>query len=395
MERWLARSPGRILRLVDRTDAADTSGAGRAVRRRPVRGRRPGRRRLCGCGGLVVLGSLMATVPVVAQETIPSIREVLPPGVSRRVDRSIERGIEFLLANRDSHGFWSGWEYSHEIYRCAITALVGHALLARGSTPRRGPHAEIVDEITNYLIGCSTTNGLITSGSRNEQRPMYSHGLAMAFLAQVLGQTGDKERREEIRRVLHKAVTLSERAQTDDGGWGYGPSLRADEGTLTVTQLQGLRACRDAGILVPKRIIDRGVEYIRRSSRPDGYVRYRVHSSRYRDGVTCAAVVALWNAGEYESELFRRTARCVNENIGMGWDRGHHREYITYYLAQAKWVQGRDIWKKFYRHAAPYMVRLQRPDGSWEGSDGGDVFGTAVALIVLQLPYNRLPVYQR
>ena len=34
-------------------------------------------------------------------------------------------------------------------------------------------------------------------------------------------------------------------------------------------------------------------------------------------------------------------------------------------------------------------------DGSWTGDGIGDVYGTAVALIILQLPYNRLSVYQR
>lgn len=356
-------------------------------------GGRP-RRRGCLLAALAACASLLP-VAARAQESVPAVREVLPPGVSRNVDRAIERGVEYLLRQRSRQGYWSGWEYDSDIYRCSVTSLVGLALLARGSTPTRGPHAKVVDEITDYLIACSTSNGLITSGRQNERRPMYSHGLAMTFLAQVFGSTADPDRREAIRRVLHKAVELSERSQTDGGGWGYRPDHRNDEGTLTVTQLQGLRACRDAGILVPKRMIDRGLGYIARSSSPDGSVRYRIYSNEYRPGVTCAAVVALWNAGDYDSDLFRRTTRYVNRNIGMEWSHGHHQEYVAYYLAQAKWVQGGKIWSDFYRHAAPFMLREQRGDGSWEGHDGGAVYGTAVALILLQLPYNRLPVYQR
>jgi hypothetical protein len=46
------------------------------------------------------------------------------------------------------------------------------------------------------------------------------------------------------------------------------------------------------------------------------------------------------------------------------------------------------------------MLRAeQHQDGSWLGRDGqqefSEVFSTTVALLVLQLPYNRLPVYQR
>ncbi len=34
-------------------------------------------------------------------------------------------------------------------------------------------------------------------------------------------------------------------------------------------------------------------------------------------------------------------------------------------------------------------------DGSWQGDYIGKAYGTAIALIILQLPYKYLPVYQR
>jgi hypothetical protein len=61
---------------------------------------------------------------------------------------------------------------------------------------------------------------------------------------------------------------------------------------------------------VPKSVIDKGVRFIERSSNPDGSVRYRIpQNEEYRPGVTCAAVVALWNAGQYDSDQLRRTQR--------------------------------------------------------------------------------------
>ena len=220
----------------------------------------------------------------------------------------------------------------------------------------------------------------------------------MTFLAQVFGQEGDAGRRERIRQVLHRAIHLTRSSQTDAGGWAYFPNYHYDEGTLTVTQLQGLRACRDAGIVVPKDIIDRGVGFIEASSNPDGSVRYRVQDRRVRPGVTCAAVVALWNAGQYDTDLIRRTIDFMNRSIRHDFVSGHHAEYVEYYLAQAKWIVGGREWMGYYRPAASRFVQIQQPDGHWEGSDHyqyGITFGTAIALIILQLPYNRLPVYQR
>ncbi len=41
------------------------------------------------------------------------------------------------------------------------------------------------------------------------------------------------------------------------------------------------------------------------------------------------------------------------------------------------------------------MLTQQRPDGSWWGDGVGDIYGTAIALIVLQLPFNQLPIMQQ
>ena len=47
------------------------------------------------------------------------------------------------------------------------------------------------------------------------------------------------------------AIVLISRSQSRDGGWLYTPDDAGDEGSVTITQVQALRACRDAGISVP------------------------------------------------------------------------------------------------------------------------------------------------
>ena len=37
---------------------------------------------------------------------------------------------------------------------------------------------------------------------------------------------------------------------------------------------------------------------------------------------------------------------------------------------------------------------MQQPDGSWQGDGIGQVYGTSIAVIILQLPYKYLPVFQ-
>ena len=232
---------------------------------------------------------------------------------------------------------------------------------------------------------------------------MYSHAFALTFLALVLGQEGSMQRRKQIERVLVKGITLCDRPQPDAGGWGYTPNYGEDEGTLVVTQLVGLRACRDAGIPVKKSMIDSGVDYIRKSTNRDGTVRYRAYGdpANSRPGVTCAAIVALWHAGEYDSDQMRLIRGCVERRIaprsGRIWNRVRHGEYIEYYLSHALKLRGGRLWEEHYKRLAARLVRLQDAEGRFRGDDSdsyGEVYSTAIALLILQLPYERLPVYE-
>jgi hypothetical protein len=346
--------------------------------------------------------------------------------VTRQAENMIRRGLEFLKKHQRPDGSYDmaalanvmGRQGKREQqqnqlrqrvpqqrwqYPVAMSAMAGLAFLASGSTPTRGPYAQQVSRIRDYLLGHPTRqrDGLLTNG--REPRPMYSHAFTMTFLAHVFGQERDAKRREQIRKVLHRAVDLCARSQTDDGGWGYAPNPQYDEGTVTVTQLQALRACRDVGIYVPKRVIDNAVSYIEESANPDGSVRYQIHAwDHTRHGVTCASVVALWQAGQYDTELIRRIYGYVELHVverwrrfQHTWTRYHHAEYILYYLGQAKYLMGGKSWDRFYKRLLGQMADAQSQRGSWEGKDLGEIYGTCVALLVLQLPYNRLSTFER
>ncbi len=326
-----------------------------------------------------------------------------PKVVSPAVERSIDRGIRYLLGVRDGSGVWRNRSRPRRgRYPCANTALVGLVLLANGSTPTRGPHAKVLSEITEYLVSSSQSNGLITDSDTREERTMYSHAFGMTFLSTVYGQEGRPDRRRRIERTLERGVRLLERSQTPEGGWGYVPNHYEDEGTLVVTELTGLRACRDVGLHVQRGMIDRGVQYIRDSTRSDGRVMYRVRSNRFRAGVTCAAVVALWHAGQYDSLEMRAIRSFVENNIapdtGHIWSNENHGEYIEYYLAQAIWLRGGPRWERHYRDISRYLTAVQNSDGSFYGDDTSDygvIYSTAIALLILQIPYQRLPAFQR
>ena len=70
--------------------------------------------------------------------------------------------------------------------------------------------------------------------------------------------------------------------------------------------------------------------------------------------------------------------------------------YAHLYYAQAVYLSGdARLWDSYFPKIRNALLRRQREDGSWMGDGVGYPYGTALALTILQLPYNRLPIMQR
>ena len=151
-------------------------------------------------------------------------------------ERVVVGGLDWLVKKQSRRGSWAANEGR---YPTAMTALAGTAMLMEGSTTTQGRYAEPIRQAVDYLVSRSRTNGLI-GDPKGDDRYTYGHGFSMLFLSQVLGEEEDERRREELVRVLAKAVEFSGRAQTPDGGWGYVSAKDGnnfDEGSTTITQI--------------------------------------------------------------------------------------------------------------------------------------------------------------
>ena len=330
-------------------------------------------------------------LPAPAPSTLAAPRR--PEGVSQEIEESVRRGLEFLIRTQAANGSWSS-DGTWGSYPTAMTSLAGMCLLASGSTSTRGPHAPAVRKAADFLLRVSQPNGLIATPAE-QGRSMHGHGFAMLYLAEVYGNEEDERRQRWIHEVLTRAVRITERSQSRAGGWLYSPDQDADEGSVTVTQIQGLRACRNAGIYVNPTTIRRAVRYIEQSANPDGGIRYSLNStSSSRPAITAAAVATLYNAGEYDSPLALKCLSYCDRTISIGHRRGHY-FYAHLYLAQAKYQRGGREWLRYYRAIAPQLMNVQNGDGSWAGDWVGATYGTAIAVTILQLPYSFVSIYQR
>ncbi|MEN6449729.1 MAG: prenyltransferase/squalene oxidase repeat-containing protein [Thermoguttaceae bacterium] len=312
------------------------------------------------------------------------------------VDRVVSRGLDWLASHQSRLGHWTA---GGDVYPTPMTALAGMAMLCEGSTTTQGKYAPNIRNAVTYLVGRSRGNGLIGDPARDD-RYTYGHGFAMLFLSQVLGEEEDAERREELIRVLTKAVEFTGRAQTDSGGWGYVSAKDGggfDEGSTTITQVQGLRGCRNAGIPVPKEIIDKAVKYIKKCTGPDGGVRYSLSQGMGGGGrppITAAAIACLFNAGDYDSQYVPKILKYCHQNLDNNANQFGHWQYANYYYSQVLYRQGGKEWETYRNRIFPKLVREAASDGSWN-QEIGPVFSTSVNLTILQLPKGVLPIYQR
>ena len=311
-------------------------------------------------------------------------------------DAATRSGLEYLARTQNSRGQWNTPPYS-----VALSALAGTALLASGSTASQGPYAMQIAKTADFLISKSRDNGLIGDPAA-DVRYTYGHGFSMLFLSQLLGEEGLEDRREEIIRVLEKAVDFCIKAQTPSGGWGYVSARDGnnyDEGSTTITQVQGLRGCRNAGIPVTGEVIEQAKKYIYScKNASDGGISYSSKQmGTSRPAITAAALAALYNAGDYDSQhvpemlaYCRKTLHEIaTENQAFG-----HWHYTYLYYSQVVYRQGNAEWIPFRGQLYARIVSEQQSDGSWNGQIH-NVYVTACNLIMLQLDLGYLPIFQR
>ncbi len=321
--------------------------------------------------------------------------------LSPEVQTTVDQGLRWLASQQHRLGHWT----AQGRYPAAMTALAGIAMLSEGSTTTQGEYSENLQRAVDYLISQSRPNGLIGDPLRDD-RYTYGHGFSMLFLSQVLGNEEDAQRREELVRVLTKAVRFSGQAQTEAGGWGYVSAKDGgdfDEGSTTITQVQGLRSCRNAGIPVPKEIVDKAIGYIHKCTLGDGGVQYSSKGGGGRPAITAAAIACLYNAGEYDDDFVPRMMAYCKQHLGSSTQSNYgHWHYAHFYYSQVQYREAGETWTEYRKATFDKIVReaaiVNLPEGkgaTWSQGYIGNVYTTSLNLIILQLDRATLPIYQR
>jgi len=354
-------------------------------------------------GGAVVAPACLAQSdgpdhkPGVNQNTgiAPRPNQVRGDEINDAQRRAVERGLAALAARQIQTGPMAGsFGDGGAGYgaHAGITSLAGIAFMAAGNVPGRGKYGDVVKKAVDFILNSSQQSGLLAADSSHGV--MYSHGFATLFLGEVYGMTGD----DSVKEKLQLAVRLIEKCQNSQGGWRYMPVPYDADISVTICQVMGLRAARDAGIKVDKKTIENAIKYVHMCQNPDGGFSY---TANFNGGGgsgferSAAGVAALYYAGEFEGDDIKRGLDFVFQfKPGGGAGRGaaSHYFYGQYYASQAMFLAGGDYWTQWYPAIRDELVAKQERNGMWTGEVSPE-YCTAIALIVLQMPNRYLPVF--
>lgn len=315
--------------------------------------------------------------------------------MTAKLDAGITRGLAWLAKKQGTDGSFGDDRWGRSV---AITSLAGIAFMADGNLPGRGPYGDNVEKALKHVLENCTESGLVAGDTA--AAPMYGHGFATLFLCEIYGMTGggpDAATASKLHNACLRAVRLIVSTQNDEGGWRYNPVPNDADVSVTICQIMALRAARNAGLEVPKQTIDRAVDYIRRCQNDDGGFKYQLTAGPSAWPRSAAGIASMYYAGIYDDPQINKGLKYLGNAAMPGrQDRtSPHYFYGHYYAAQAMYHAGGTHWSAWWPAIREELLAVQQADGSWQDPAVGDVYGTAMAMIVLQMPKRYLPIFQK
>jgi len=248
----------------------------------------------------------------------------LVPAAGTMTMPDVVRALDFIIARQNADGSFG------ESNRLATTAICGMAMLSAGSTPEHGEFASQVSGALRFVVQYQSEGGLFFH--ENSSSPMHNHGYALLFVTQCYGMT---EASEDLRIAITRGIRATVLSQHPNGGFGYYASNKspgdlgrrglfnvgADETSVTVTQLQALRAARNVGFGVPIHVIELVRKYLVACQETEtgafiysleGFYGKRIRSTSF--AITAALLCVLQSTGEYSGE---RVNRAVDWGAGF------------------------------------------------------------------------------
>ena len=367
---------------------------------------------------LIVLGWFFACQIILAQDYNSSTSQIF---------NAIDRGCDFLLENQHDNGSWGSATQtkglnifapipgSHRAFRLAVTALCTSALIeAKGQdlkfdkTIKKG-EAFLLEELPN--LRRATPMAIYN---------VWSHSFGLQALARLYERSSGRQRKKQIQAVIEHQVSMLEKYESIDGGWGYydfRAQTQKPSGSsisfVNATGLIALKKAQETGVEVPDRLVSRAIAAILRQRLPDhSYLYGEYLKNRPRAGINrpagslgrshaCNYALQMWGNDQINNQVH---ILCLDRLFARnGWlDVARKRPvpheswfavagYFFYYghLYASLCVDTLPMpeKEKYQKKMAEVLVPLQEKDGSWWDFplyNYHKQYGTSMAILSLQ-----------
>ena len=381
-------------------------------------------------GGRMVIDGRVQELPTEAfrqRDPGKRARAVEIYGGTEGTERAVEMGLEFFTRCQFADGHWSldqlpdGMESGDEFLPGQMgsdTAATGLALLSffgAGYTHQSDKHRETVGRGLDWLVSGQKPEGdLFTGGS--DYTWFYSHGIATIALCEAYGMTRDPRLREPAQKAVRFIVDSQD---SDRGGWRYRPRIESDT-SVSGWQLMALKSAQMAGLKVPRQTLRRVSDWLDKAQADGGsrYV-YNPHAGNtptQRPGrrpnlaMTAEGVLMRMYLGwKSDHAAMVDAAEYLKQNLPeVGTAEQPTRDaYYWYYATQVMFQMQGDYWDAWNNRLQPLLESSQdqtgRLSGSWNPTTpirdrwahaGGRVYVTAMNLLMLEVYYRHLPLFQ-
>ena len=179
-----------------------------------------------------------------------------------------------------------------------------------------------------------------------------------------------------------------------------------DEASITVAIVQGLRAARNAGIKVDKKCIDKAVDYIVKSYDDNGSFLYSLRQKIHRPSfaLTAAGLSTLTASGQINEDHKGMIEDCTKvlltyQSKGKSYHSEYYYYYALFYASQEMYQLEDGKWSDWYISIRDDLLRRQKNSKGakyayWKGNVS-EIYCTAMSVLILQIPTNYLPIFQK
>jgi hypothetical protein len=237
------------------------------------------------------------------------------------------------------------------------------------------------------------------TGKFGENCRMYAHAIAAIVLCEVYGMTKDAALADPAQRALD-FIAAAQHKQL--GGWRYVPNKESDT-SVVGWQVMAMKSGQMAGLKVSQESLDLVHKWLRSMEGSGAGIGTFKYQSGYpiTPTMTAEGLLCLEYLGTPPSDP--RLQSGVKYLLGHLPRKGQESSYYWYYGTQVMYhVQG-DAWQQWNLALRDMLVAAQVKTGhlagTWDPSDqweqrGGRIFATSLRLLMLEVYYRHLPLYQ-